>query len=299
MSADPRLDPVMHRADLQIDRLHGPERLLHPGEILVHPDSIIGADRRRRHTGADDVEAVEPGLAQDAVGLAAVGKAVLGDGEIEVLRHLVGIDYRPHREPDLGLAPERPMAPTDLACDARQIALGGDEQLLALAGALARELGIAADDEPLARVIGSGDLGEVALVEERELQRPALGERLDLRRPQAGDPVQPGGLEVLAQPRCRDHPAVADQHDVLEPEAALQRRDLRRQGAGIAGVAFEHLDGDRPAVPIAEQAVDDLQPIRSVVAAHMGEFEVKGVWITMPLVRAPAAASDPRPEPIM
>jgi hypothetical protein len=42
---------------------------------------------------------------------------------------------------------------------------------------------------------------------------------------------------------------------------------LRRQGAGVAGVTLEHLDRDRPAVTIAQKAIDDLQPIRSSVAA--------------------------------
>jgi hypothetical protein len=73
------------------------------------------------------------------------------------------------------------------------------------------------------------------------------------------DPVQPGRSQVLAQPRLSDHPAVADQHDVLEPEPALQLLDLRGQGARIARVAFEHFDGDRPSVTVAEETVDDLQ----------------------------------------
>ena len=43
--AHPRLDPVVYRADLQIDRFHGAKRLLHPGEILVGPDGAFGAHR--------------------------------------------------------------------------------------------------------------------------------------------------------------------------------------------------------------------------------------------------------------
>ena len=59
----------MDRADLQIDRLHGPERLLYPSEVFVCPDGVTGAYGRRRHTGADEVEAIEPGLAGDPLGL--------------------------------------------------------------------------------------------------------------------------------------------------------------------------------------------------------------------------------------
>ena len=66
---------------------------------------------------------------------------------------------------------------------------------------------------------------------------------------------------------CGDHAAIADQHDVLQAKAALQFLDLSRQRGGIAGVALEHLDGDRPAVAVAQQAVDDLQPVRTVITA--------------------------------
>jgi hypothetical protein len=35
--------------------------------------------------------------------------------------------------------------------------------------------------------------------------------------------------------------------------------DLRRQGLGIPGVAFEHFDRDRAAVAVGQQAEGDLQ----------------------------------------
>jgi hypothetical protein len=63
------------------------------------------------------------------------------------------------------------------------------------------------------------------------------------------------------------HAAVADQHQMPKPEPALQRRDLCGQGGGIAGVACEHLDGDRAAVTVAQQAIDDLRPIGPTVPA--------------------------------
>ena len=132
---------------------------------------------------------------------------------------------------------------------------------------LSGQIGVAADDQAFAWIVRGGDLGQVPLVEQRKLQRAGLGEGLDLRRAQRGDPVEPGGLEVLADPRRGDHAPVADQHQVLEAKAALQRLDLARHYARVAGIAFEHLDGNRPSIAIAEQAVDDLQPIRAAVAA--------------------------------
>ena len=65
------------------------------------------------------------------------------------------------------------------------------------------------------------------------------------RRAQGGDPVEPGGAQILVDARLGDHAAIADQHDVVDGEAALQLRNLIGERLGIAGVAFEHLDGDR------------------------------------------------------
>jgi hypothetical protein len=79
VGADPRLDPVVHRPDLQIDRFHGEKRLLYPREILVGSDGVFGAHRVPWHAGASNVEPIEPGLARDAVELAVVGEAVSGD----------------------------------------------------------------------------------------------------------------------------------------------------------------------------------------------------------------------------
>jgi hypothetical protein len=67
--------------------------------------------------------------------------------------------------------------------------------------------------------------------------------------------------------RRGDHAAVAYQLNVFQPGPALQLLDLCRQSAGVACVALEHLHRDRTTVAVAEQAVDNLQPIRAVFAA--------------------------------
>jgi hypothetical protein len=92
-------------------------------------------------------------------------------------------------------------------------------------------------NQAFAWVVRSGDLGQIAFVEQRQLQRASLGESLDLWRAQRGDPIEPGGLEVLVDPRRGDHAAVANQHHMLEAEAALQLLNLRRQppSRSIAG----------------------------------------------------------------
>ena len=95
-------------------------------------------------------------------------------------------------------------------------------QILALARALGGERAVAADDQPLAGEVGRGDAGHVAVIEQRHLQCAAVEQRLDCRGAQGGDPVEPGRLDVLADPRLGDHAAVTDQDDVVETEALLQ-----------------------------------------------------------------------------
>ena len=56
-----------------------------------------------------------------------------------------------------------------------ELFLGRGDELAALARALGRQFRVATDDEPLAGVVVGGDFRHVALVEERELQRSALG----------------------------------------------------------------------------------------------------------------------------
>ena len=150
--------------------------------------------------------------------------------------------------------------------DARQIALGRGQQIIALARPLPGELEIAADDQPFAGIIGRGDLRQIALVEQRELQRP-VSVNAWICGARSGDPVQPGRLEILADTGAGDHAAVADQYHVLETEALFQLADLRGQSARVPDIALEHLDRDRPAITVTEQAVDDLQPIRPTITA--------------------------------
>ena len=74
--------------------------------------------------------------------------------------------------------------------------LGRLQQVLALAGAVGGERGVAAGDQPLSGEIRAGDLGQVLLIEQATLQRPVLGHELaDRRGAQRGDPpvgVGPG-----------------------------------------------------------------------------------------------------------
>ena len=112
-----------------------------------------------------------------------------------------------------------------------------------LSGALAREIPFAADDQPLA-----GEVRHVTAAMSRSsnsdiCSRPPPTSSSQRWGAQGGDPVESGGAQVLVDARLRDHASVADQHDVVDREAALELVDLIGERHGIGGVSLEHLDG--------------------------------------------------------
>ena len=120
-------------------------------------------------------------------------KIVVADGDAEVLGDLAAAEHGADRLADGGSARERLASAADAGLDALQVPLGGGEQFASLARAFLGQRRVAADDEALARIVRAFDLGQIALVEQRELQRAAVGrERPDGRRPERGDPVEPG-----------------------------------------------------------------------------------------------------------
>ena len=124
--------------------------------------------------------------------------------------------------------------------------------------ALLGEQRIAADDEPLARIVERGDLRQIALVEQRRLQLAGVDELADGWRAQRGDEVEIGRFHVLPDPRLGDHAAVTDQHHAIEIDALLELGDLGLQRRGIANIAFEYFDRDRATI-LAAQPEHDLQ----------------------------------------
>ncbi len=132
---------------------------------------------------------------------------------------------------------------------------------------------IAAHHQALTRIIGRGDLGEIARVEQRKLNGARLDQAADRRRPQRRDPVEAGRFDGLLQARLGDHAAIADQHHAFEPEALLELGDLARQRRRIPDIAFEHFDRDRAAFGRAQKPEHDLQLAGFAVAivAEPGE----------------------------
>jgi len=154
---------------------------------------------------------------------------------------------------------QRSLGATHAGLDFAQFLLGCGQQFAAFARPLLGEQRIAADDEPLARIVERSDLGEIAIVEQRKLQLAGVDELADGRGAQRGDEVETSRLDGLPDPRLGDHAAVADQHHTIELEALLELGDLGLQRRGIADIAFEDFDRDRAAILAAQQSENDLQ----------------------------------------
>ena len=92
-------------------------------------------------------------------------------------------------------------AATDLLGQLGQCRLGGLQQTLALARPLLGQERVFAHDEPLAGKLGRGDLGQIALVEQRELEGAGIEKGADLRGSESGDPVEPGRCQLVADGR--------------------------------------------------------------------------------------------------
>ena len=170
----------------------------------------------------------------------------------------------PEAAPDGGLAGEAFVA--HRAGDFCQDALGGLQQLLALAAALAAQARVEAQQEPLAGEVGAGDLGDgirdQAVSHHRGLAlpaRPGCGQQLaQVLGCQGGDPVQTGRLQVLADAGRGEHAAVADQGDAGDAETLLNPLHLPTQRGWIGRVPGEHLDSQGTAIGRAQQPEHDL-----------------------------------------
>src|SRR5262249_33009149 len=105
----------------------------------------------------------------------------VGDGEREVLGHLVLADDGTGLEGNLGDASQWPLGAANAVLDFGKVTLGCGEQILALAPARDGELGVAADDQALAGIAICGNAGEITLIEQRELETPGIDQSADLR----------------------------------------------------------------------------------------------------------------------
>src|ERR1051325_44713 len=107
-----------------------------------------------------------------------------------MLGHLMPIDGGADRERDLCGTAQRSASAYHSGLDACEIALSGGEEFFTFAAALGGQIGIAADHQALVGESRRRDGSNVALIEQRELQRAALQQPFDRWSTQRGDPVE-------------------------------------------------------------------------------------------------------------
>ena len=184
-----------------------------------------------------------------------------------MLAHPVAVGLLPDAAPDGGLASQASVA--HRGRDPLQDALGGLQQILALAATLRAQARVQAEQEPLAGEVRARDLGDgirnQAVGRQRGLALLALprlpGCRHQLAQVlgrQGGDPVQTGRLQVRADAGRGEHAAVADQRDASDAETLPDLVHLPSQRGRIGRVPGEHLDRQGAASGRAQQPEHDL-----------------------------------------
>src|SRR5215471_5765631 len=132
LGAHPRRQPMVDRAQVQIDGLQAAKGALDAGEVLVGADDTIGRQGIVLDAGADDVKTIEPGLGGDAGRIAGKAEAVFGDSDVEQLGELVAVFDAADGARNLVL-PSGAGAASDLVGQLGQCRFGGLQQILALA----------------------------------------------------------------------------------------------------------------------------------------------------------------------
>ena len=176
--AHPRRGPMEHRTQLEIDGLQRAEGVLHAAETFVGAHRGGGIGLRGRQVGADHIDAVERGLGGDAGGFLAK----LNASSVMVIWKCLAIWRRPSTAPTAWPIAAAPRSGLRARCTrawmrARSFSVAASSSR-ALAGALLGQQRVLADHQAFARIVGAGDLGHVAVIEQRGLQRPALGRQL-------------------------------------------------------------------------------------------------------------------------
>jgi hypothetical protein len=178
---------------------------------------------------------------------------------ISQMKYFMLADDLPDPYPDLVLVFQPPGG--HWRQDFLQVCLGGGEQAVPFMPPGFSQGGIAAAHQPFARVIGVADLGEVLLIEQGQLQRPAIsGQDRDVRGLQGGDP--PGALQrpQVLHTGFSDHPAVPGEDDFSQPEIIAHFADRGLECRRVGSVPLEQVNADGPAFRVGQQSVLDLHP---------------------------------------
>jgi hypothetical protein len=141
---------------------------------------------------------------------------------------------------------------------------------------------VAAGHQALAGIVWRGDLGQVALIEQAQLQMALLDQRSDRDALERGDPVNPSLAAKLVDGLLRDHAAVTHHHHLRQAEALAHALHGGQECQAVGGIALEHRDGHRAAARVGEQAVVDLQRAGPAIAAvaPLGQWAATALEVT-------------------
>src|SRR5579864_2684937 len=89
---------------LEVHRLEASKSTFHFGEILVGPHTVLRREVLWLHRGANHVDPIQLRLFRDPSLVAAVGKTVVADRQLEMLADLILVQYTPGAHANLGLA---------------------------------------------------------------------------------------------------------------------------------------------------------------------------------------------------
>ncbi|SAL07668.1 hypothetical protein AWB78_08681 [Caballeronia calidae] len=136
---------------------------------------------------------------------------------------------------------------------------GGLQQRLSLVGTHFRQLGVAAGNQALARIVRVGEFEQVALIKEPQLQCSIAGQHTQAAGLQCGDPLQSGVRLERIDMGLGDHATVAHQHHLVDAKALTQLPDLWHERVRVGRVALKHRNGNRHTARIGKQSIVDLQ----------------------------------------
>ena len=113
------------------------------------------------------------------------------------------------------------------------------------------------DHQPLPGIIWRGDLGQILLIQQGELQSPLLHQFANRCALQCGDPSKAGMQLELVDLRLRQHSAISHHHHPGQSKLFSQLLDLIRYRRGVSRVSRIHLHGHRTSLAIGHHPVDD------------------------------------------
>src|SRR5262245_20421690 len=179
---------VMDGPDFEIQGLERAKRPFDRAQRLVVAHNIAAAHRLLGDAGTDDINAIECRFGSHLFAQHRELEAVMRDGELELLAHLVLVDDLSNPHPDLSTPLE--LATRNHIAHLLKLLSGCRKQRFSLVCTQFCQLRIAAGNESLAGEVWVRELEQIALIKESKLQLTIVDEGVDLPALQCRDPTE-------------------------------------------------------------------------------------------------------------